>query len=100
MKVEASRETARLAKVLKPLGRAEARRAMVLRARAHVLECDRLDEMASLLATQRVDAIILAPLGFGWLLCCPVLRIIRMKLPSVPVAIYCRLSAAAIREYM
>jgi len=69
-----------------------------LRGRADLRACDRIHELISLLATTRVDLVVVAPWDAAGTRVAPVIRQVRDRLPSVPIAIYCTLTADAVRE--
>jgi len=69
-----------------------------LRDKTGVLSCERVDELLPLLARQPVDIIIVAPWDSRGTAVAPVLRDIHRRWPSIPMAVYCRLTADAMRE--
>lgn len=77
-------------------GRAHLRAA--LRTKAAVLSCERIEDLLQVLAAHRVDVIVISPWDAQGARVAPVLRDIRTRWPSVPVAVYCSLAADAVRE--
>lgn len=69
-----------------------------LRGRADLLTCGCVHELLSLLARHRIDLIVVAPWDAVGARVAAVLRQVRDRLPSVPIAIYCALTTAAVRE--
>jgi AraC-like DNA-binding protein len=69
-----------------------------IRGRANLVTCGRIHELLALLATEHVDLMVVSPWDAAGDRVAPVLRQVRDRLPSVPIAIYCELTADAVRE--
>ena len=69
-----------------------------IRGRADLLTSGRVYELLAHLANNPVDLVIVAPWDAAGTRVAPVLRQVRDRLPSVPIAIYCTLTPDAVRE--
>lgn len=69
----------------------------ILRHRAEVIVCRRVNELADVLRTQ-VDILIVAPWDSSGALVAPAIAFVRWRRPSLPIVVYCALDESSVRQ--